>query len=559
LSSNQKGDVLVDLTTKIIPLTELGVLSQFEEIVPRKHSHDDGVDIECRTADKSKIMYVQCKFSLKSADDLDSIFSKFEHFYEKFHPKTEKQQSLFDFFDGSNENKSSNITFMIITFSKIGKILPAYESKAYSSRHFYQQLKNNKQISFLDGPAILSLLQAAFRKLHILPTNVTLHLETAPLKKDNVYIGIVSAKELKDCYDVFGDALFLDNIRSFLGFTSGKKKVDPSRDNVNEKILETARDFPNKMLEKNNGITFRAKHVSKVDDQDLLLDEASIVNGCQTTMCLIQSPKPEACVLVKIVETSDSWDIAKSANFQNKVEQIELELASYIRPQSVKMFGNKAGFYVKHDTYRSVFDVFSSIHQDKVAYDEIYYLFIGLFSRNINNIVNTNYTELRNDLLEAIQVDTNLREETFYTLFELYKTSLIGREQVEDVYSDDSYKNIFQRFWKDNKPNYRSLLTILAACVCVNTNIYDKSVSLRDFLNKLTSSLEGNKNDYISYYMYTFEMVANSLIDLDKDENDILRTMYDNLKRAKFDNLFKKVRLIADREKKRSLRKDKDN
>src|SRR5205085_10532813 len=109
-------------------------------------------------------------------------------------------------------------------------------------------------------------------------------------------------------------------------------------------------------------------------------------------------------VLVKIVEASDSWDIAKAANFQNRVEQIELELARYIRPQEVKTIGNKAGIHVEQDNMNtSVFDVFDSIYQDKVAYEEIYYLFIGLFSRTINNVVSANYTELRSDLLGALE------------------------------------------------------------------------------------------------------------------------------------------------------------
>lgn len=551
LTSKGKGDIFARFTSKIIPLTEVGLKSEFDadDIKIRQHSHDEGVDIECINNDRSRILYVQSKLTLRNASEFDTIISKFENYQRKFHPDSQIFQPLL--LEGTNEVrtvKAPEVSFMIVTLSNMERILPIYESSNFSSKRFYSQLKSRGQIYVLDGLAILPILQSAYRKLHILPTDVELHLSQPTLRQDNVYIGIISAQELKECYKRFGDALFLGNIRDFLGFTSGKKKIYASRENVNEKILETAEQEPDKMLARNNGITFRAKHVQMIDGQTLLLDEASIVNGCQTTMCLIQSPKPEAFVLVKIVEASDSWDIAKAANFQNRVEQIELELAQYIRPQEVKTIGNKAGIHIEQDNiYTSIFDVFDSIYQDQVAYEEIYYLFIGLFSRTINNVVSANYTELRSDLLGALETQELESEETFNTLFKLYKVAQDGRVVAERTYKDGSYRNIFQRFWRENKPNYRSLLTILAACGCTNTNIYDKSVNFKHFLRDLSTIIDGDKDKFVRYYQYAFEATAHRLMSSGKDENETLRTMYDGLRGASFDNLYKQLRLIADR------------
>lgn len=551
LTSIVKGNIFARFTSKIIPLTGVGLKSEFDadDIKIRQHSHDDGVDIECINNARSRILYVQSKLTLRNASEFDTIISKFENYQKKFHPDSQVfQLGLLETSPDANSVKAPEVSFMIVTLSNMERILPIYETSNLSSKRFYSQLKNRGQIYVLDGPAILPILQSAYRKLHILPTNVELHLTQLPLQQDNVYIGIISAQELKECYQRFGDALFLGNIRNFLGFTSGKKKSYASRENVNEKILETAEQEPDKMLARNNGITFRAKHVQRLDEQTLLLDEASIVNGCQTTICLIQSPKPEAFVLVKIVEASDSWDIAKAANFQNRVEQIELELARYIRPQEVKTIGNKAGIQVEQDNMSvSVFDVFDSIYQDKVAYEEIYYLFIGLFSRTINNVVSANYTELRSDLLGELETQELDSEETFNTLFKLYKVAQEGRDVAEKTYKDGSYKNIFQRFWRENKPNYRSLLTILAACGCTNTNIYDKVVNFKHFLHDLSAIIDGNKDKFVRYYQYAFEATAHRLMSSEKDENETLRTMYDGLRGAGFDNLYKQLRLIADR------------
>jgi len=141
--------------------------------------------------------------------------------------------------------------------------------------------------------------------------------------------------------------------------------------------------------------------------------------------------------------------------------------------------------------------------------------------------VSANFTELRSDLLGALETQELESEETFNTLFKLYSAAQEGREVTERTYKDESYKNIFQRFWKENKPNYRSLLTILAACGCTNTNIYDKA-------------------EFVRYYQYAFEATAHRLMSSGKDENETLRTMYDGLRGAGFDNLYKQLRLIAD-------------
>src|SRR5450631_81122 len=154
--------------------------------------------------------------------------------------------------------------------------------------------KDAGKLELYGGLRLFPLLQNCYRKMHVLPTNVVLQLDSQPLQRDGVYIGIISAAELKKCYDQFGDALFLENIRSFLGATSGKKKVSEKRENVNEEILATAREAPSQMSARNNGITFRARTVKRLEETVLQLDEGSIVNGCQTTMCLIQAPSSEA-------------------------------------------------------------------------------------------------------------------------------------------------------------------------------------------------------------------------------------------------------------------------
>ena len=62
-------------------------------------------------------------------------------------------------------------------------------------------------------------------------------------------------------YDQFGDALFLENIREFLGVLGQKNSLT----DVNREILETLEEDPVNFLAKNNGITFRASQVNQAN------------------------------------------------------------------------------------------------------------------------------------------------------------------------------------------------------------------------------------------------------------------------------------------------------
>ncbi len=557
LSSKEKGDRFTEFVTKIIPLTEIGIRIQFETIERRKHSYDEGVDIICRNAEGTHILYVQCKLTLNRVDDFDSVLSKFQNYTKKHHPPAE----LGLWKEELDKKQYPDISYMIITLSKLENIIHTYVKEQYPSKPFYQSLKEEGQLELYDGFRLFPLLQSCYRRIHILPANVIIRLDSPPIQKGGVYIGIISAAELKRCYDQFGDALFLENIRSFLGATSGKKKVNDKRENVNEAILATAQQDPDQMLARNNGITLRARTVRRLEENVLRLDEGSIVNGCQTTMCLIQAPNPETFILIKVVEAPEAWEIAKTANFQNKVEQIQLLLAEYIRFPLVQGIGMKRDFHI-HSPHTSVLDIFSTFYRHEVAYEEIDYLFLGFFSRNIRNIIDANYTEIRDGLLKTIQSPEDTRGDVFYAIFALYDVSkeaakFLAEIQLEDddLGENETDGNLFQRFWNDNKPYYRSFLAILTACAFVNTNIYAEKIKaeeFREFLARLQAALKSDKARFIRYYNYTFDVVAAQVVNTEKEEREVKQRMSEWIKRVNFDTLYKLVRqTVNNRERQR--------
>jgi hypothetical protein len=237
---------------------------------------------------------------------------------------------------------------------------------------------------------MLTILQTLYRKAYILSATIELESFEKWINVGGVYIGVLPGKDIADLYTEHGDAIFFENIRDFLGVTSGKKEQE-GRETVNAKIIETIRDAAPKMLERNNGITFRAAHVTKINETQITLEGAAVVNGCQTTMCLWHSREAindDCFVSVKVVVTDDAWEVAKAANYQNAVAQIDLDLARYLRPQLIARAATKQGYSIATDELdqENINSVLDSIHKKRIEYDEMKCLYLGLFSRKPNNL-----------------------------------------------------------------------------------------------------------------------------------------------------------------------------
>lgn len=148
----------------------------------------------------------------------------------------------------------------------------------------------------------------------------------------NVYVANVDVKEIHRIVDLHRKQkrlapLFASNVRTFL---SKKKR---SRD-IADAMKETLSGSPQDFLICNNGITIQCSRVVP-KKHSLLLERASISNGCQTAMNIDQffrendGSNPSAQVLVTIVELTKDADrlssnIARSRNNQNPVDNRDL-------------------------------------------------------------------------------------------------------------------------------------------------------------------------------------------------------------------------------------------
>lgn len=129
------------------------------------------------------------------------------------------------------------------------------------------------------------------------------------------YIGSISAQELSRLHRVHSQKLFSGNIRLFLGSRKG---------GINEKIIKTAKEKPDHFWALNNGITIVADSITENNDESITVKRFSIVNGCQTTSCLVNagSEGEKAKVLARVIaaKAGSKNDIVLYNNSQNAIK-----------------------------------------------------------------------------------------------------------------------------------------------------------------------------------------------------------------------------------------------
>ena len=145
------------------------------------------------------------------------------------------------------------------------------------------------------------------------------------------YYGCVSASEVANWWEFFGDRLFNNNIRKVLGKTD-----------VNNEIEKTLQEQPDLFWYFNNGITAVADNIKKTivggDSREIgtfELKNFTIINGAQTVSSIGKFKKKDldgsllnqAQVMLRIIDINNNAElikqITKANNRQNKVEGID--------------------------------------------------------------------------------------------------------------------------------------------------------------------------------------------------------------------------------------------
>jgi AIPR protein len=541
-----KGDSFVGFALKVLPFFDMW--RDFEEptLSPRK-SHDGGVDLRAKHRVSDAIVAGQSKLRVREVADLDGIISKFSSFATVYAKQRSSGQGTL-FAQGSEPQ----ITFVIITSSNIDEIKKRYEKSSLPSVAYYRRLMSEERLHIIDGPQLLTTLQALYRQSYLIAPEIELEFAADPIAIGNVYISVVAGKVLRALYEEYGTSLFFENIRDFLGISSNGDAADS---NVNDAIVETLKRKPDMMLGRNNGITFRADRVVQKDTRHLVLTRGSIVNGCQTTMCVVNvgETADTAMVAAKIVVDDDSWEVAKSANHQNRVTRIDLEIARFLRPQLVRKVATSLGYGMAPTKEPSISNVLADIHLTKVSYDAVKLLYLGLFSRHPNNMFEGHYSEVRLDILNAISSDEQ-HERVLTILFRLWmqlgKARDAWRERLAK--SDERILDLFKRFFDPDKLKYQCLLAILTACGCVNRDLVKKSskpdeaaAHLMNFLLKLEVVLEKHQAYFDKVFRHAFGVITERV--LSQSKGDVSKEMFNDVVSAAGSNFGNAVLMLRTR------------
>ncbi len=224
-------------------------------------------------------------------------------------------------------------------------------------------------VSVIDVNELLSRFRKSLQDTS--PNEITLELskpghfehDTGDLR---AIVGSVSGKTVAELFEKFGNAIFEANVRNFLGNVR-----------INRQIEETAKN-PEQAFRfwfYNNGISMICSQLSfrsQTDTSKVRLENAQIVNGCQTVHSLWHAFKSgelqnDVEVLIRIVEESDSEFVRLATRYnnnQNAVQQADLVGRD---PHQIRLQGEleRDGYY--YETRRGDWKQYYSDRDEKIS------------------------------------------------------------------------------------------------------------------------------------------------------------------------------------------------
>ena len=106
------------------------------------------------------------------------------------------------------------------------------------------QLVESERLIFANGTDILTWMRNTYARSTTLPASFKLESAKQWLNIGDVHIGVLDGQSLIDLVNEYGDGLFFENIRDWLGGGGEGDQLS-----VNNSIAETIRGEPSRMLE----------------------------------------------------------------------------------------------------------------------------------------------------------------------------------------------------------------------------------------------------------------------------------------------------------------------
>jgi len=244
-------------------------------------------------------------------------------------------------------------------------------------------------------------------------------------------------------------ALFASNVRSYLNVKKRSKEIGSA-------IRETIEDRPNHFLICNNGITIQCSD-TRIEDDHLFLERASISNGCQTVMNINryfkgnEKANPNADVLVTVIELKKdaaniSAEVAIARNNQNPVDNRDLKsnhplmVTLHHRLFAEKLKGSEKRYYL----LRKQGEKQVVIKEERDAKSKYFWIDADELARCITSVLKENpfiskqgtndiFGKYFNDIFPGINEPSHNRCKYAYWLAEMVSRSYTGKDRWKGV------------------------------------------------------------------------------------------------------------------------------
>ena len=325
-TTKEKGDYFLEvLSEEFFPEEEITFLDG---------SGDGGIDayFTCVDENINRWNIIQAKYgsSYKGVDSICCEFSKiFVHLEDKeYYGKDNTFLYLREFLKDSGEKI---ITFYLLTCDKIK------ESELEAFKTIKNIFSDKYNVKFEVENLYPELLEKSVEKKYdiVLPGNFI---------KDDGSGEIVGKVKISDLYNFMktyktltGDIklLYKSNIRFYLS------------NKLSKAIADTVKDDPDKLFERNNGLTILTDGIKYNDKYELVLCNPDCVNGCQTSQSIYRfidkSTKcPDASLCITIIDISGKSreEIARITECRNKQTAVKSVGSIFVLDKRVEEIKN---------------------------------------------------------------------------------------------------------------------------------------------------------------------------------------------------------------------------
>jgi hypothetical protein len=187
-----------------------------------------------------------------------------------------------------------------------------------------------------------------------------------------------------------------------------------------------------------------------------------------------------------------------------------------------------------------------------LMYEDLRGLFVGIFSTSPNNIFDTNYLELSQEVISRFYEND---PEGTQLLTKLFQIQQMANKSMQVLQTRMSEKNLtvsaFQRFFKDNKAAYRAFFTILASCSLSGIDLSQKEsdaekryLQVYEFLEKILGIIHNEPEKFQRYYRFAMNATT-TIIPPEKDTDAAKQLIWQVIRRANFGLLLERMQLEA--------------